>query len=986
MDHFKNPKAIMRPAPFWSWNDKLDKDECVRQVREMKDKGWGSFFMHSRVGLVTPYLGEEWMDIVKACAETAKEEGIFAWLYDEDKWPSGFAAGMVPAKNEDFRARKLIIAKKGEVPEGDDVMTEFDWNGASWTIARHIERLGNTWFNGYCYVDLMNPEAVKAFLECTHEEYKKHVGEYFGNTIPGVFTDEPCYLFGGGDAVPWSEYLPDFFTKMKGYDIREHLPQLFFNIDNYRKIRYDYYEAATALFKESFTKQYYDWCEANDMKFTGHFMAEDSCHYQTQWAGDVMSHYEFMHWPGTDKLGRHIEQVVTDKQCSSAVDQLGKERAFSEVFGCVGGQVSFFERKWIADWQTLLGISFVNHHLSLYSMRGERKRDFPANLFYQQPWWQEEKLCGDYFGRICTFAAEGKRKVDILLMQPMASVWSEFSPLDSRSGFGPENVYDVPFDQAAKQLMAAKLDYHIGNENLMKKHAKVEGDTLIVGQHAYHTVIVPVCSNIMESTYKLLRKFARNGGNLIFTGGLPVMVEGDPVVTKFAKYTIATSIGDAVKIADGLYPGRASVIDKLTGGNAGSVWVHEREHEGSLRYFFINTDKGHPVKARVSIPKAEAYAIVDLFDGTAYKAKPDESGDMAVLEFTFAPAGSILILAGSEAKGIRAKCPVILGCGISFADLDRKTPVSTVSDFRAKILGENTLVLHDYNLKIGDINYTGPCCLAWHNMFYRQPDGTPFEAKYTFTSEIALDAYAAIEVAENNDSILFNGKKVKPMRKKGEGGAFDPEKGWLEKTFTKVPISIRPGENTLVIKGKKYNNITGPGHHKKVEIPMKDYFPTEAEEAYICGDFSLVKKADNKYVIAAPCRIKGHNITLEGYPFYAGKVSVKGSFEGDCKAKTILKLIDANKSSVKVYINGAMAGENLWLPDAFDISPWVKDGKNTFEIVFATTLVNPFGPNRIAGIKDSVYISPGSFVHAGQYMEKYQLFDYGIGAVSIYEL
>ena len=55
--------------------------------------------------------------------------------------------------------------------------------------------------------------------------------------------------FGGGDAVPWSEYLPSFFTDMKGYDIREHLPKLFFNIgDDYRKIRYDYYEAATALF------------------------------------------------------------------------------------------------------------------------------------------------------------------------------------------------------------------------------------------------------------------------------------------------------------------------------------------------------------------------------------------------------------------------------------------------------------------------------------------------------------------------------------------------------------------------------------------------------------------------------------------------------------------------------------------------------------------------------------------------------------------
>ncbi|HAH88327.1 MAG TPA: glycoside hydrolase, partial [Armatimonadetes bacterium] len=124
---------------------------------------------------------------------------------------------------------------------------------------------------------------------------------------------------------------------------------------------------------------------------TGHFMAEDSLCEQTKWSGDVMSHYQLMHWPGVDKLSRHIEQVVTIKQVASVVDQLQKERSFCEVFGCVGGQVSFFHRKWIADWQAALGISFVNHHLSLYSMRGERKRDYPANLFYQQPWWEDER-------------------------------------------------------------------------------------------------------------------------------------------------------------------------------------------------------------------------------------------------------------------------------------------------------------------------------------------------------------------------------------------------------------------------------------------------------------------------------------------------------------------------------------------------------------------------------------------------------------------
>ncbi len=87
--------------------------------------------------------------------------------------------------------------------------------------------------------------------------------------------------------------------------------------------------------------------------------------------------------------------------------------------------MSFFHRKWIGDWQAALGISFINHHLSLYSMRGERKRDYPANLFYQQPWWSEERGLADYFARLCAAVSEGKRQVDILVIQPLKETGSK---------------------------------------------------------------------------------------------------------------------------------------------------------------------------------------------------------------------------------------------------------------------------------------------------------------------------------------------------------------------------------------------------------------------------------------------------------------------------------------------------------------------------------------------------------------------------------
>ena len=74
----------------------------------------------------------------------------------------------------------------------------------------------------------MSPDAVRAFIDCTHEKYAAACGKHFGKAIPRHFpTDEPCYLMNNdydAPVVPWSEFLPGFFTQMKGYDILDNLP------------------------------------------------------------------------------------------------------------------------------------------------------------------------------------------------------------------------------------------------------------------------------------------------------------------------------------------------------------------------------------------------------------------------------------------------------------------------------------------------------------------------------------------------------------------------------------------------------------------------------------------------------------------------------------------------------------------------------------------------------------------------------------------
>ena len=114
---FRNPTSEYRAAPFWAWNCKLEKEELLCQIECMKEMGMGGFYIHARCGLGTQYLGDAFMELVRACADKAEQEGLKTWLYDEDRWPSGSAGGYV-TKNKKFR-QKILEFRPDEIASVD---------------------------------------------------------------------------------------------------------------------------------------------------------------------------------------------------------------------------------------------------------------------------------------------------------------------------------------------------------------------------------------------------------------------------------------------------------------------------------------------------------------------------------------------------------------------------------------------------------------------------------------------------------------------------------------------------------------------------------------------------------------------------------------------------------------------------------------------------------------------------------------------------
>ena len=364
LDIWRDPPAEFRGAPFWSWNGKLAPERLCRAIESMHQAGMGGFFIHSRYGLKTAYLSQEWFDCVGACVEKARELGMKAYLYDEDRWPSGSAGGAVTRDNPGYSMHYIRGRAPGETEETEEPLAAFsvklDAQGRLIGYAPVDESAGDDvlefvmcvfpptgWHNDAGYADTMNAEAIDEFIAATHQAYADRYAGDFGGLVPAIFTDEPNYYHPYRDGLtsqqrqclgPWTAELPREFIARRGYDLRDRLPELFFDRpgETFSKVRHDYYRTLTELFVENFTARIGQWCDRQGIALTGHLLSEGRLSGQVSVIGAAMPHYPHMHWPGIDVLCDQTDELLTAKQCSSVAAQLAKPRVLSELYGCTG--------------------------------------------------------------------------------------------------------------------------------------------------------------------------------------------------------------------------------------------------------------------------------------------------------------------------------------------------------------------------------------------------------------------------------------------------------------------------------------------------------------------------------------------------------------------------------------------------------------------------------------------------------------------------
>ena len=511
---FLNPSKEYRDAPFFAWNCALDEGLLSRRIEDFRQMGFGGFFMHVRSGLETQYLGGEFMRLVRSCIGFAEEKDMLAYLYDEDRWPSGYAGGLVTKKKQ-YRRQTVCFSllTPAEFSKTVNVSREpvllacydllFDETGrlrGYSRIAPGEESKGEKWFlyrlsdacsgrfNGYTYADILNAETTEEFIRITHEAYARAVGDKFGKSVPAIFSDEPNYLRftlkecarDGKDAyLPYSAVFADEFSARCGYDILDCFPEVLWNRkdDAPARARYDYYRTLTEL-TASFCERVGAWCAEHGLIYTGHVLEEPTLLSQTCAVGEAMRHYRGFTLPGIDMLCNNRE-FNTAKQAQSASHQFGREGVASELYGVTGWEFDFRGHKFQGDWQAALGVTLRVPHLSWASMKGCAKRDYPASIGYQSAWFKEYGFIENHFARLNTALTRGEPVVRVAVVHPIESAWLLNGV---REHAAQAEALDERFALLTEWLLRGQIDFDFVSESLLPELYDGAGEGFSVGK------------------------------------------------------------------------------------------------------------------------------------------------------------------------------------------------------------------------------------------------------------------------------------------------------------------------------------------------------------------------------------------------------------------------------------------------------------------------------------------------------------------------
>ena len=498
---------------WWWMGSAVDKENLWWNLSEYAKAGIGAVEITPLYGVQgnekneLPFLSPEWMQALKEVQDISRRVGIEVDMNCGTGWP--FGGPLVPVEEAACKAifRDTVIG-----------------GSATYTLAigrtkQKVKRAapgGEGWV-----IDHFDRQAVRHYLD----RFDKAFAES-GVAWPHTFFNDSYEVYGAN----WTPTLFDEFQKRRGYDLRQHLPELLGKVDDGNKVLADYRETLSDLLYENFTQQWVDWAHSHGVLVRNQAHGSPANLLDLYAAVDIPEIEGF----GLSEFGikglrrdagmtrKNFSDISMLKYASSAAHVMGKPFTSSETFTWLTEhfRTSLSQMKPDLDLMFTCGVNHVFFHGTCYSPKDD---PWPGWKFYASidmsptnSIWRDAPYMMQYIERCQSFLQMGQPDNDFLVYLPVRDMWRKRLP---RKDGKPWNLgedllmqFDIhSMDEKAPEFIRSILtidslgydcDY-ISDRQLAK--VRIENGLLITeGGTRYKALIIPSGTTIDDRLKALI--------------------------------------------------------------------------------------------------------------------------------------------------------------------------------------------------------------------------------------------------------------------------------------------------------------------------------------------------------------------------------------------------------------------------------------------------------------------------------------------------
>lgn len=536
------------------------------------------------------FCRDGWWSDLRFIIGECKRLGLKIWLLDDAHFPTGYANGALAGEDVDPALKKTVLKHRTVTVVGPQPSTviklgnlmdpterfvdaaTFDAAGAPLDFELSVEQADGTparlrfdapagittvelfvtsQKTGFRdeYINMVDADSCRALIDAVYEPTFEHLGDEFGCTILGFFTDEPGFMnekgatledastnsfIGRGDmALPWSDELARRLHEALGMDWLSELRELWTRDPAGARVRHTYMDIATQLYRACFDEQIGDWCRERGVVHIGHVIEDKSCHTRL---GQGAGHY-FRAVAGQDMAG--IDVVINQlapgidhgpysyfhgawniefftyalaKLGSSAarLDPKKQGRCMAEVFGAFGWHEGLREMKWIADHMLVRGVNWFTPHA--FSMAPFPDWDCPPHFYAHgnNPQWPHFGQLMSYMNRTATLLSGGCATRPVAILYHADAEWAGSA---------------MPIERVAAELTRAQIDFDFvpaeAFEDKSRYKVSIADGLLGVNNCHYQAFVMPGATFIGAETAKAARYMTDAGVMVLAVDEVP---------------------------------------------------------------------------------------------------------------------------------------------------------------------------------------------------------------------------------------------------------------------------------------------------------------------------------------------------------------------------------------------------------------------------------------------------------------------------------